>query len=248
VLKLFFRRLPGAEASRRGASCHDGGRDDRRGRVAFSVSESGTIVGEGFGKDGMTNSKSYTLAPPGAGLPRGELYVARMLFAWRRWTGRRESYEARFARERTRIRSLLENFNTETGSQRVLIARMPGLEDSSRDWSVWMTLEHLRIVHELLAQVIGQLVQEVTPLGETSIAAVKPRPDVGPEVVAQFEASCDAVENVFAASPNLNTRARYLHPWFGLLNAAGWHALAGPHMGIHRVQIERILAGLPRQS
>jgi hypothetical protein len=29
----------------------------------------------------------------------------------------------------------------------VLIARPRGLEDSSRYWSVWMTLDHLRIVH-----------------------------------------------------------------------------------------------------
>jgi hypothetical protein len=31
------------------------------------------------------------------------------------------------------------------------------------------------------------------------------------------------------------------------LDAAGWHALAGMHMGIHRAQIERILSGLCRE-
>jgi hypothetical protein len=107
-----------------------------------------------------------------------------------------------------------------------------------------MTLEHLRIVHESLAHLIGELVREVTPPGAASTAAVQPSADVGPEVLAAFEASCDAFASTVAASPSLNTRARYPHPWFGPLNAAGWHALAGMHMGIHRVQIARILNGL----
>ncbi|MFO0410193.1 MAG: DinB family protein, partial [Planctomycetota bacterium] len=75
-------------------------------------------------------------------------------------------------------------------------------------------------------------------------AAVKPNANVGPEVVAAFEASCDALASVIAASTNLDTQARYSHPWFGPLNASGWHALTGVHMSIHRAQIERILSGL----
>jgi len=191
----------------------------------------------------MTNSQTYTLDPPGVGLPRGELYVARVLFALRRWAGSRRSFGIRFEKERGRIRVLLQKCDAVSGAQRVLISRIPGLEDSSRDWSVWMTLDHLCIVHDFLSHLIGQLVQEITPLGDTRIADVKPRPSVGPEVVASFEASCDKLLSVIRSSPNLHTRARYAHPWFGPLNAAGWHALAGPHMGIHRAQIERIIAG-----
>jgi len=41
-------------------------------------------------------------------------------------------------------------------------------------------------------------------------------------------------------------RAALPHPWFGPLDAAGWHALAAGHMAIHRVQIERILQGLAK--
>ena len=36
----------------------------------------------------------------------------------------------------------------------------------------------------------------------------------------------------------------YAHPWFGPLDARGWQALAAFHLDLHRVQIERILAGL----
>lgn len=191
----------------------------------------------------MTVAQEPRLAPPGAGLPGLELLIARIRFALLRWTGGRRSFDLRIAHERELIRGLLRNVTADVGARRVLIPRIPGLEDSSRYWSVWMTLDHLRIVHALLADLIGELVREVTPPGAASTAAVKPNADVGQESVAAFEASCDALASVIAASPNLNTRARYPHPWFGPLNAAGWHALVGVHMSIHRVQLERILAG-----
>jgi hypothetical protein len=195
----------------------------------------------------MADAQETRLAPPGAGLPLGELLVARTLFALRRWTSSRRSFEAKFDRERGLIRNLLQQCDAETGARRVLIARLPGLEDSSRNWSIWMTLEHLRIVHVLMAPIIGDLVREVTPPGETSTADVKPSAGIGPDVVGAYEASCDALVSIIAASPNLNTQARYPHPWFGPLNAADWHALAGSHLGIHRAQIERILQGLHRK-
>lgn len=185
------------------------------------------------------------LAPPGAGLPKIELLIARMLFALRRWTGSRRSFDARFARERESIRALVRDLSPEAGARRVLIRRPPGLEDSSRYWSVWMTLDHLRIVNDALAGVIGALARGIVPEGAASTAAVKPSAEAGPGIVAAYEASCDALAAAVAAVPNLNTSARYTHPWFGPLSAAGWHALAGGHMGIHRVQIERIRAGLP---
>ena len=41
--------------------------------------------------------------------------------------------------------------------RRVLIRRPPGLEDSSRYWSAFMTLEHLRIVHREMVRIIDAL-------------------------------------------------------------------------------------------
>lgn len=197
-----------------------------------------------WGVSGMTTQPEPTLAPPDAGLPGVELFIARLLFAVRRRTGSRRSFDARFDRERQRVRDLIRTCDADAGSRRVLIRRPPGLEDSSRYWSVWMTLEHLRIVHHEFARVISALVRGVVPEGSASTAAVKPGVGAGAAVVAAFEGSCDALIAVVAASPDLNTRARFPHPWFGPLTAAGWHALAGVHLGIHRVQIERILAGL----
>lgn len=195
--------------------------------------------------DNPSNSSDPKLAAPGAGLPKAELFLGRQLFAFRRLTGNRASFDAKFRKERKRIHALVSSCDLESAACRVLIKRPPGLEDSSRYWSVWMTLDHLRIVHHQLIHVIGALTNGILPEGEVSTAAVKPATGVSSAIVAAYEESCDALLATVEASPNLDTPLRFAHPWFGPLSASGWHALAGSHMGIHRVQIERILEGLP---
>jgi hypothetical protein len=192
----------------------------------------------------MTSPSEPKLAAPGAGLPLPELLIGRMLFGLRCLTGDRASFDARFNRERAAIRSLLLNLDDASLARRVLIQRPPGLEDSSRYWSVLMTLDHLRIVHEAFVEIFRALGSGKVPEGAASTAAVKPDPAVTVSVVAEYESSCDALLAAVAAIPNLKTGVRFLHPWFGPMDAFCWHALAGGHMGIHRVQIERILAGL----
>jgi DinB superfamily len=128
--------------------------------------------------------------------------------------------------------------------KRVLIARPPGLEDSSRYWSVLMTLDHLRIVNLALVRIISSLAAGKVPEGRASTADVKPDPDVTAAVVREYDNSCDAVSEALAATRGLKTLACFTHPWFGPLDLSAWHALAGTHLAIHRVQIERILSGL----
>jgi hypothetical protein len=182
------------------------------------------------------------LAPPGAGLPGPELLAARLFFAAHRLFGNRSKFDARIARERHAILALVRACPPEDPARRVLIPRLRGMEDSSRYWSVWMTLDHLRITNGALAKIIPTLAQGVVPPKPASTAAVKPSPNVDAHVVEAFDRECDNVLQAAAGVPNLRTKARYAHPWFGLLDAAGWHALAGLHMRLHRRQIETILA------
>jgi hypothetical protein len=77
-----------------------------------------------------------------------------------------------------------------------------------------------------------------------STANVKPNKSVTASVADAYEAACDKLLKTVGSVENLRTPARYAHPWFGPLDAFGWHALAGGHMGIHRVQLERIIRGL----
>jgi hypothetical protein len=141
----------------------------------------------------MSQSTRPPLAAPGAGLPPVEHLVARLLFGLRRATGSRRSFTAKFQLEREKIGALVREFDAHSAARRVLIPRPPGLEDSSRDWSVWMTLDHLRIVHLELIRIIGDLTSGRVPQGEVSTAAVKPSPEVDGSVIASYEESCDAL-------------------------------------------------------
>lgn len=186
------------------------------------------------------NPETPELAPPGAGIPAVERTVGRVILALRRWRGTPEEFSAEFEREREAIAGMYRASDEQALGRRVLIPRLRGLEDSSRFWSVYMTLEHLRIVNDQIARVIGVLIQGVVPEGRASTAAVKPGPGVGAAVVPVYEASCDDLLRVVEKA-QLRTKVRYAHPWFGLLDAAGWHSMAAMHMGIHREQIARIL-------
>lgn len=107
-----------------------------------------------------------------------------------------------------------------------------------------MTLDHLRIVNTQIAQVIAALGEGQVPPGQASTAAVNPSPDANAEVQAAFEASCDAVERAAAGLRQPRSTLRFAHPWFGPLDTAGWHAMAGMHMSIHRAQLAAIVRGL----
>lgn len=189
----------------------------------------------------MNEPAEPILAPPGAGLPRPELLVGRLLFALRCRTGSRTAFSAQFVQERAAIHRLFSPLDEAHAARRVLIRRVAGLEDSSRYWSVWMTLDHLRIVNRSIADIIGKLTRGIAPEGVVSTATIKPSPKVTGEAVAAFEQSCDDFLATVEAVGELKTKLRHAHPWFGPLNAFQWHAMAAGHMGIHRRQIERIV-------
>ncbi len=192
----------------------------------------------------MSTTSEPKLAAPGAGLPGIELFIGGILFGLRRRFGNRESFNAKFKTERAAIRALTDSCDPAQRGERVLIARRRGMEDSSRNWSVWMTLDHLRITNDAFAIIITELSHGRVPQGTASTAAVKPSESAAASVDSEYEKSCDAVLSAVATAQNMNTSVRFAHPWFGPLDASGWHALTGAHMGIHRGQIESIMAGL----
>jgi len=184
------------------------------------------------------------LAAPGAGLPLPELLIGRVMFFLYRHRGGRESHADLFRHERDAILELVAACPPAARGERVLIERLRGLEDSSRHWSVWMTLDHLRICNEAFGSVIQALAAGSPPAEKASTAAVKPSPRAGADCEESFRRSCDDFLAVAAAVPDLRTRARYEHPWFGAMDAAAWHALNGLHLRIHHRQIARITDGL----
>jgi len=188
------------------------------------------------------------LEAPGAGLPKVELLAARMLFGWQRARATKESATALITAEREGMLRLARGCSPEEGKQRVLINRLRGMEDSSRLWSVYMTLEHVRIVKMGCLGAIRSLTRGQVPERVASTAAVKPSPEVGESVIGEFEQACELLVKTADGAGDLRTKVRYAHPWFGPLDAAGWHFMAGFHMRLHRRQLEAIVEGLTKAT
>jgi len=195
----------------------------------------------------MSDPIEPKLAAPGAGLPWPERLIASfMVKRGIRRTPRQEISELLMA-ERRLILDLVTPLSTETASRRVLIKRLRGLEDSSRNWSVLMTLDHLRIVNTGIAEAIKLLGQGKIPPREASTATVKPVSEVEDSVIEEFSRSCDAIEQSARSLTDLRTSTRYAHPWFGPLDAGGWYFMSAFHLRLHRKQIEAILSGMDRE-
>lgn len=184
------------------------------------------------------------LAAPGAGLPGFEHFIANLMVHTRARRTTREQAAATFAEEQAHIMKLLSGRDDAALTRPVLIKRLRGLEDSSRCWSLLMVVDHLRIVNHEIAEAISALCAGRLPTREASIAGVKPTEQVTAAVIAEFDQGCRQLSETAAAQATLKTSLKFPHPWFGPLDAAAWHFMAGFHMRLHRKQMESILAGL----
>lgn len=184
------------------------------------------------------------LAPPGAGLPWIELQVARLGFGWLKTRQSPQQIAARLDREEVEILELVGKSTPEENRKPVLIKRLRGLEDSSRFWSVFMVLDHLRIINLSIAGIVTSLAQGKVPPGKASTAAVKPSAQADAPVVEGFKKSCQRIRDAVDSIDQWTVSARFEHPWFGPLSAAEWYFMAAFHLGLHRQQIEKIQLGL----
>ncbi len=198
----------------------------------------------------MTETKSIVepkLAQPGAGLPIYEWAVAKYILLPRlfKTRGKNEAL-AYFAKESEKIMSLSTKLTVTMLAQRRLIPRQRGLEDSSRYYSVAMTLQHLIIVNDSIRRVIKDLSSGGTNLLPKGTADFKPDPNVDPEKILSLfnQMSQGFLQEAAAASIDAFPHATFPHPWFGPFNAHKWLVLAGSHQNIHRHQIEAIIVRL----
>ena len=190
------------------------------------------------------NAHPPVLQPPGKGLPPLELFFARILVGWQARRTTRSEADRIFRFERAEILRLARELSEEQGRKQVLIKRLPGLEDSSRYWSVYMTVEHLRIVNTGMQGIILSLLRGQLPPKVVRTADVKPAPTVGPEVLEQFDQVCAEYESAVHSLPDLKSQLTWAHPWFGELNAERWNFFSGFHMALHRKQILAIRRAL----
>lgn len=184
------------------------------------------------------------LDKPGAGLPLHEWLVAKFILFPRLFrTTTVEQAVEQFEAESNRILSLARSVDKRALTERRLIRRLRGLEDSSRYWSIAMAMQHLVIVGDGTRGVILSLSKGNTNLPRRGTADVKPVPDVDAErVLADFEElTAKFVRTACSVNFEENADAKHPHPWFGPLNARQWLLFAPRHHEIHRRQIEEII-------
>lgn len=188
------------------------------------------------------------LQPPGGGLPSLERQLLELtlksssLVISDRWALKL------FNHETTQLIRFAEGDGSYDQFQQLTIPRVIGIEDSSRNWSVMMILDHLCQTNRDMLTAIKTLAEGITPRGEIEISMYKPSPDVDFSILDQFrelnDEYCLTIERLLETHGRLQTAARFRHPWFGALNAHQWHCLAMFHQRVHRRQAQKIVAML----
>lgn len=195
----------------------------------------------------MTDPSMPRLAAPGAGLPFLQRIVLRY-FVFPRYSRKMtwEGSQKFFEKEGRKILEIAGGLRPEAFNRRVLIKPTPGIEDSSRFWSVAMVLEHLVIVGSQIADGVVQLTHGQIPDKKADTATVKPFENAPAAVILpRYQGFLqDFARRTTEEVRDREAKVKFLHPWFGMLDPRQWMALAAVHQRIHRKQAEAIVKGL----
>jgi hypothetical protein len=149
-----------------------------------------------------------------------------------------------FRSEAHRALALAHRVAEEDGVRPVRIPRFPGIEETSRHWSLYMTLDHLVMVNTAITALIHAICSDRHHGIEIRLEDVEPHRDAGPDRLPALESLVERYAHQIDCLGVLHSRSRHAHPWFGPLTARQWHALAAVHNRMHRMQIERIVRRL----
>lgn len=190
------------------------------------------------------------LAPPGAGLPPLQARLLRhVLFPVFCRTTSWDAALKRFQREGDALLAMASALSPAQRSTRVLVRAPMGIEDSSRNWSAAMVLEHLIEVGGRIATGVPQLMQGQPVSVRADIVEVKPRGAHDADIVARYAQFLQHYQRTLAApAGDRRTRMTLAHPWFGALGPHQWVCLGALHQQIHRRQMARIVCGLAGEN
>lgn len=184
---------------------------------------------------------------PGAGIPFYQrlflrFFVKPLIANRSTW----ENSKLDFEKIHTKIYRELQNLSDEQLNHRILVPPMIGLEDSSRFWSVAMSIEHLGIVGRQIFQLIQLMTHGQVPNRKADTATVKPLGKLSAQAAKDdFLKYCSqdfALLNSQIGDPK--SPILFSHPWFGKMNAKQWYWLLSTHAVIHLKQIREIKSRL----
>lgn len=188
-------------------------------------------------------AQQVNLQAPGAGLPWQQRLLMRLYFGpiksnMTSW----EESQSGFQAVTDKIVKALEGLSDHELATPVLVPPLPGIEDSSRNWSIAMTLEHLCITGRGTCEIIHQLSQEKNPKIVVETKNLKPLGKTPPaQVISQFKSFCYSdVPKMETSVSNRKAKAKHYHPWFGMFTTHQWHWLLTMHQGLHYNHIKEI--------
>lgn len=186
------------------------------------------------------------LDAPGKGLPFLHMLYARVRFGWS--LSKKDTPEKnwkRFEKTNRKILDLVKNLSLEQMHKKVLVPKLPGIEDSSRYWSVADTLEHIEIVAESIAELLELLVKKEVPNKKVDIASYKPKGKYnGQDPRPNFEHLSKKMLERLSPLEIKHQKPYFNHPWLGNFSALQWQWLLSTHSGIHLNQILHIKQSL----
>jgi hypothetical protein len=194
------------------------------------------------------------LQRPGAGLPLVERLKARY------WVGpvlskRGKPSQSRAQYEKTarKLIARVAKVPADARKRKVLVPRLPGMEDSSRYWSVNGVLEHLLVFNRLVERVILSLAAGKPPREEFDVAKMKPGHGTHDPIADFMAIAPDLLRRVDERlrDPGMNfnnTVMKHPHPWYGPLTSKQWYWLVAQHQDLHYQQLKAVIAGLRGQG
>ena len=193
----------------------------------------------------MSGKKLVELAPPGAGIPAPEKAVGGALLKVLAALRSTEGLLAAFEDASETLLATAGSVAREQLTTRVLIRRLAFMEDSSRRWSVAMTVSHVTIVNAAVLGLIQNLAAGKSISLEVRTADVKPRASAGSEALEALEAGVKTFTRTLDGQDLKRVPNRHPHPWFGPITPQQWLALAVVHTKLHLRQVSAISAKLP---
>lgn len=191
-------------------------------------------------------AQNIKLQPPGAGLPLLDWLVARYYIFPFHICGKtkEEAIDITVSAGQDCL-DIVRELGADANKQ-VLIRPLKGLEDSSRNWSAAMTIEHLIIVHGAMLMVMQTLCAHKTIDRVVGTADVKPTGAMSAdEVIAEYDKMLKEYPAQIAALSDMkNKNYKHKHPWFGAMSADQWMCTNAQHTRIHRQQLKEIRKAL----
>jgi len=195
-----------------------------------------------------TRDESSRMSQP-TGIPRIERWIGRLLIA--RWCRRNPPRRtvSLLREQQAELVSLVKAAGPRA-TTRIQIRRLPGLENSSTNYSLAMVVDHLARVNRDLASTLESLA--LNQPGKITVVIANYKPDPGAQAeqaMADLDASIAALEHSLADTGKLERSTQtHAHPWFGELPATTWACFAPFHQSIHLKQARLIAAALQSTS